>query len=223
MTSSLLRCAAAALAVTVLAGCSGSDSGGSSPEASPSAAATPDPIEDSAACTFLTPAERQQLAGVPVDTVVAASAVREGSGQCRWQESTALIQVTTLPAKEWAKSLPDVVKQLESSTDLSSAQDKKDLDRAKKLLAGAASFTDAQACDAFTTLAELGGAKKGSATTVTSVPITETEAGISAQTCTDGALTSVIYSVPGLQQTAEIDQTVTTVLDAAQDRVAALG
>ncbi|MET1037162.1 MAG: hypothetical protein ABW075_02755 [Aeromicrobium sp.] len=221
MTSSLLRFAVAALAVTVLTACSGSDSDDASPEASPSASATPNPIEESAACSFLTPEERQQLAGVAVDTIVAASAVREGSGQCRWQESAALIQVTTLPAKEWAKSLPDVVNQLESATDLTSAKDKADLDRAKKLLAGAASFTDAEACEAFVTLAELGGAKKGSTTTVTSVPITETESGISAQTCTDGALTSVIYSVPGLKQTDEVDKTVTKILDAAQGRVVA--
>lgn len=218
MTSSLLRGTAVAVALMALSACSGSDE---SPKAEPSATATANPVEDSAACSFLSPAERQQLAGVAVDTIVAASAVREGSGQCRWQESAALIQVTTLPAKEWAKSLPDVVKQLESSADLTSAADKKDLARAKKLLSGAASFTDAQACDAFVTLAELGGEKKGATTTVTSVPITETESGISAQTCTDGALTSIIYSVPDLKLTDEIEKTVTTILDAAQSRVAA--
>ncbi|MCW2839207.1 MAG: hypothetical protein JWR55_690 [Aeromicrobium sp.] len=220
MTSSIARVATLAVALAALTACSGSDE---SPEATatPSASATPDPIEDSAACSFLTPAERQQLAGVAVDTVVSAAAVREGSGQCRWQESAALIQVTTLPAKEWAKSLPDVVTQLESSTDLTSEADKKDLARAKKLLSGAATFTDAEACEAFVTLAELGGEKKGTKTTVTSVPITETESGISAQTCTDGALTSIIYSVPELTLTNEIEKTATTILDAAQVRVAA--
>lgn len=220
MTSSLLRGTVVVVALMALSACSGS--GDEKPAAEPSTE-TPsaNPVEDSAACSFLTPAERQQLAGLAVDTVVAASAVREGSGQCRWQESAALIQVTTLPAKEWAKSLPDVVKQLESSADLTSAADKKDLARAKKLLSGAASFTDAQACDAFVTLAELGGEKKGATTTVTSVPITETESGISAQTCTDGALTSIIYSVPDLKLTDEIEKTVTTILDAAQSRVAA--
>jgi hypothetical protein len=117
--------------------------------------------------------------------------------------------------------LPDVVTQLESSTDLTSEADKKDLAQAKKLLSGAASFTDAEACDAFVTLAELGGDKKGTTTTVTSVPITETESGISAQTCTDGALTSIIYSVPGLTLTDAIEKTATTILDAVQGRVAA--
>lgn len=220
MTSSLLRGAAAVVALLALGACSGSGSD-DEPEVSPSATATPDPVEDSAACSFLTPAERQRLAGVAVDTIVAASAVREGSGQCRWQESAALIQVTTLPAKEWAKSLPDVVEQLESSSDLTSDADKKDLARAKKLLADADSFTDADACKAFVTLAELGGAEKGARTTITAVPITETESGISAQTCSGGALTSIIYSVPGLKQTEQVDKTVTGILEKTHQRVLA--
>jgi hypothetical protein len=221
VTSSLLRGAVAALAVVLLAACSGSDDASPETSATPSTTASAAPLEDSAACSFLTPEERQRLAGVAVDTVVASSPFTAGSGQCRWQDTSALVQVTTLPAKEWAKSLPDVVAQLESSSELSSAADQEDLDRAKKLLAGAASFTDAQACEAFVTLAELGGEKKGSTTTVTTVPITDTESGISAQTCTDGELTSIIYSVPGLKQSAAVDRTVTDVLTSAQERVAA--
>ncbi len=177
-------------------------------------------VSESKACDFLTAAERTELTGKTVDTVVAADAREQGS-QCRWQDSDALIQVTTIPAKEWAKSLPNVVEQLESSSDVSSADDKAELARAKKLLSKAATFTDAQACDAFVTLAELGGEKKGSTTTVTPVPITETETGISAQTCSDGDLTSIIYSVPGLEETKQVDRTVTKILASAQKRVAA--
>ena len=222
MISSLLRGAVAVVAVALLAACSGSDdsSSATSPEPSAASASTP-PVEDSAACTFLTAEERQRLAGSAVDTVAASSPFQDGSGQCRWQESQALIQVTTLPAKEWAKSLPQVVTQLESSADLKSDSDKADLARAKKLLTGAASFTDAQACEAFTTLAELGGEKKGSTTTVTTVPITDSESGISAQTCTGGELTSIIYSVPGLKESKQVDKTLTSVLKSAQKRAAA--
>ena len=224
MISSLLRGAVAVVAVALLAACSGSDdsSSATSPEPSAASASTP-PVEDSAACTFLTAEERQRLAGSAVDTVAASSPFQDGSGQCRWQESQALIQVTTLPAKEWAKSLPQVVTQLESSADLKSDSDKADLARAKKLLTGAASFTDAQACEAFTTLAELGGEKKGSTTTVTTVPITDSESGISAQTCTGGELTSIIYSVPGLAESKQVDKTLTTVLRSVQKRVVAAG
>lgn len=208
-----------AVGLVVLSACGGDSDGSSSaePSATPSSA---EPVKESPACSFLTSAERAKLAGLPVDTVVAADA-REGSSQCRWQESAALIQVTTLPAKVWAKSLPEVVAQLESSSDLSSATDKRDLARAKKLLAGADSFTDAEACKAFVTLAELGGAEKGARTTVTSVPITETESGISAQTCSGGELTSIIYSVPGLKQTKKVDKTVTSILAKAHERAVA--
>ena len=221
MTRRLAPLAAAAL--ILLSACGGSDDGVKDAKASATPSASPTPTaapidEKQIACRLVTAADRAKLAGAAVDDVVAASGA-DGSSQCRWQSTAALIQVTTLPAKEWAKSLPDVVTQLESSSDISSSADKKDLARAKKLLSGAASFTDAQACDAFTTLAELGGEKKGATTTVTTVPITETESGISAQTCSDGDLTSIIYSVPGLKETDEIDVTVTKILASAQQRL----
>lgn len=217
----------AAAALVLLGACGGSDDAdpkaSATPSATASASATAAPIDaEQIACKVVSAGDRQQLAGAAVDEVVAASG-SAGSSQCRWQSATALIQVTTLPAKEWAKSLPDVVKQLESSSATSSAADKKDLAAAKKLLAGAATFTDAQACDAFVTLAELGGDEKGTTTTITTVPITQTESGISAQTCSDGNLTSIIYSVPGLKETKEIDATVTKVLASAHRRVTQQG
>jgi hypothetical protein len=219
---------AVAAALVLLSACNGgsdddASSGQSTATPTPTAASTPAPIDASqVACRLLTASDRAQLAGSAVDEVVAASG-SDGSSQCRWQAERALIQVTTLPAKEWAKSLPDVVQQLESSTDVSSPADQKDLATAKKLLAGAASFTDEQACDAFVTLAELGGDDSGTRTTVTSIPITETESGISGQACSGGELTSVLYSVPGLKQTAAVDRTVSTILDRAQKRLARQG
>jgi hypothetical protein len=216
----------AAAAVILLSACGGSDDeakakASATPSATPSASATPAPVDaETIACKIVTSAERAKLAGAEIDEIVAASGT-DASSQCRWQSEAALIQVTTLPAKEWAKSLPAVVKQLESSSELSAGTDKKDLDAAKKLLAGAASFTDAQACEAFGTLAELGGEKKGTTTTVTSVPITQTESGISAQRCSGGDLTSIIYSVPGLKQTKQVDRDVTRILASAQKRITA--
>lgn len=214
----------AAATVILLSACGGgSDDAEAKPSATPSATATAAPIDpEQVACQLITASERTKLAGTAVDEIVAASGT-EGSSQCRWQSAAALIQVTTLPAKEWAKSLPDIVTQLESSSDLGSAADKADLADAKKLLAGAATFTDAQACEAFTTLAELGGDEAGATTTVTTVPITETESGISAQTCTGGDLTSVIYSVPGLKETDAVDATLTKILGSAQKRLARQG
>lgn len=221
MNSSALRLTTVAAALVLLSACSGGsdEDAAAKPSATPSATATPPPIDaEQIACKLLTPEDRTKLAGTAVDDIVAASGT-EGSSQCRWQSTAALIQVTTLPAKEWAKSLPDVVKQLESSSDISSDADKKDLADAKKLLSGAASFTDEQACQAFVTLAELGGEAKGTTTTITAIPITQTESGLSAQTCVSGELTSIVYSVPGLKETPEVDAAVTEVLKSAQKRV----
>lgn len=215
----------AAAALVLLSACGGSDDADPKASATPSAtaSATAAPIDrDQIACKVLTAADRAKLAGSAVDEIVAATGT-DGSSQCRWQSDTAVIQVTTLPAKQWAKSLPDVVKQLESSGDLTSGKDKKDLEAAKKLLSGADTFDDQQACDAFVTLAELGGEKKGTTTTVTTVPISQTDSGISAQTCSKGTLTSVIYSVPGLKETKKIDRTVTQVLASAHKRATRAG
>ncbi|KAA1395672.1 hypothetical protein [Aeromicrobium ginsengisoli] len=222
-----LRAAALTLAAGLtLAACGGGNGGSDAKAAKPSgptpsatAQATVDPKEPS--CRFLTSSERTKLAGSPVDTVVATSGTA-ASSQCRWQSATALIQVTTLPAQAWAKTLPDAVKQLESSGDVKTGTDKKELARAKKLLSGATSFTGKQACDAFTTLAEIGGAKPGATTTITLVPISEAESGVSAQMCTSGEMTSLIYSVPDLKKTKAVEAAVTSALASAQKRALAL-
>lgn len=215
-----------ALALTVaaglsLAGCGGDDdpkAADPTPKASATTQATVDPKEP--ACAFLTAAERKKLVGSAIDQVVATSGTADSS-QCRWQASSALIQVTTLPAEAWAKNLPSVVAQLEKSGDATSAADKKELARAKKLVAGADSFSGREACDAFTTLAEISGAKKGATTTITVVPITQAESGISAQMCTSGEMTSLIYSVPGLKPGKAVDAAVTQALAAVQKRAVA--
>jgi hypothetical protein len=215
------------VAITVAAGltvaaCSrGSDpkAADPTPSASASPQATVDPKEP--ACTFLTASERKELVGSSIDTIVATSG-SANSSQCRWQASSALIQVTTLPAQAWAKTLPQVVKQLESSGDVKTAADKKELARAKKLLSAASSFTGEQACDVFTTLAEIGGAPDGATTTIAVVPITDAESGVSAQMCTSGEMTSLIYSVPALKKTKAVDAAVTKALASAQKRALAI-
>lgn len=209
-----------AMALLTVAGCSGSDD--PKPKATKGSSAPTADVDEAAACALLTPADRRRLAGMAVDTVLTSDAREGGSSQCRWQADNALVQVTTLPAKAWATSLPDVVAQLETSRQQDSTTDRKDLARAKKLLAGADSFTNAEACSAFTTLAEIGGAKRGATTTITPVPITETEVGLSAQICAKGQLTSIIYSVPGLEETPKVDRTVTSVLRSAHRRVLAV-
>lgn len=209
-----------AVAGLLLAGCGGSVDD-TSAKPTPSASqptATINPKEP--ACSFLSAGERKKLVGSRIDEVVSTGGSGDSS-QCRWQADAAVLQVTTLPAREWAKTLPDVVAQLEKSAE-ATPDDVKDLAEAKKLLTGADSFTDEQACAAFSTLAEIGGADKGATTTITPVPITETEVGLSAQTCSTGELTSLIFSTPGLKQNAKVDAAVTSALKSAQKRAVAI-
>ncbi|AXT86482.1 hypothetical protein C6I20_15745 [Aeromicrobium sp. A1-2] len=209
----------AGAAVLLLSGCGGSnaDSASPTPTTASGSPAAIDPAEP--ACGFLTPPEREALIGSAIDEVVATGGSNDSS-LCRWQAATALLQVTTLPAREWAKTLPDVVAQLEKSG-TTSGDDAKDLARAKKLLTGADSFSDAEACAAFTTLAEIGGADKGATTTIATVPITETESGLSGQICSGGELTSILYSVPDLERTTKVEAAVQKALKAAQARAVA--
>ncbi|MCW2830366.1 MAG: hypothetical protein JWP31_1058 [Aeromicrobium sp.] len=213
----LVLVAAAIVAAVAAVGGGSDDDPGASPSATSSASTPPAIDAGQKACSLLTSGERTRLAGSAVDDIVAAAG-RSGSSQCRWQSDDALVQVTTLPAEQWAKQLPDVVAQLESSGTLTSADDKDDLARAKKLLDGIDSFTGDQACAAFETLSEIDGSPPGTNTTVTALPITETEAGLSGQTCSAGTLTSIIYSVPGLSVTPKSEAALKTALKAAQKR-----
>ncbi|MCW2824030.1 MAG: hypothetical protein JWQ91_947 [Aeromicrobium sp.] len=217
----LLRGSAVAVVLTLaLTGCSGSDSGGSDGSGKADAADPTASVDESKACSFLSAADRKQLAGVALDEVVAADA-RSGGSQCRWSSTKGLIEVTSVPATSWAKTLPDVIDQLGSSSEVKTKQDRKDLARAKKLLADAGSFDGAEACKAFDTLAEIDGADKDTDVAVKYLPISSTEVGVSAQVCSAGVLTSLVYSEPGLVESKAFEKRATAAVRAAQKRATA--
>lgn len=211
----------AGAALLTLTACTSSDD---KPAAEPSATASSDKVDknldESAGCKLLSPAERAALLGSQLDAVVASDA-REGAVQCRWASDNGLIQVTDLAAQDWAKTLPSIVAQMENSTDLQNADDKAQLAEAKKLLKGASSFTGKQACEAFSQLAKISGNKSGSTTTLTYVPISEEAVGISAQTCTGGRLTSLVFSTPKLKKSTSYERKVKVALKAAHQRALA--
>lgn len=212
----LLRGAAVAtVAALSLVACSSSDGSGSTPKASSSPAS----VDESQACAYLSAADRERLAGVALDQVVAADA-RSGGSQCRWSSGKGLIEITSIPSTAWAKTLPKVVSELASSSDVTTAKDKRELARATKLLKGADSFDASQACAAFGTLASLGGAPKDGVA-VKFIPISASEVGVSAQVCSRGVLTSIVYSRPGLVESTAYEKRVTRALRAAQKRATA--
>lgn len=215
-----LAAAAAGVAIVLLSACSSSDSDpSSSPSSSSSSSDSVDPsVDESAGCALLSAPERAALLGSKLDAVVASDA-RKGAVQCRWSSDKGLIQVTDLAAEDWAKTLPDIVAQMEQSTDLQNAKDKAQLAEAKKLLKDAESFTGDQACKAFSRLAQIDGSvQAGTNMTVTYLPITEDSVGISAQICTGGRLTSLVFSTPDLKQSKQYERKVKVALKAAHAR-----
>ncbi|MCW2823180.1 MAG: hypothetical protein JWQ91_97 [Aeromicrobium sp.] len=204
--------------VASLAACSGS-----SGSDGPTGTGTPTPraaVDESKACAYLTAADRRTLAGVALDEVVAADA-RSGGSQCRWSSDRGLIELTSVTSTAWARTLPAVVRQLGESSEAGTAQDRKDLARARKLLAGAGTFDATEACEAFGTLAEIDGSAKDSSVAVKYLPISTSEVGVSAQVCSDGVLTSIVYSEPGLVESPKYAKAVTVALRAAQARATA--
>lgn len=219
-----VRWKATALAVTALltvVGCTSSDD---EPKADPTPTATDEVVDESldenAGCELLDADDRAALLGSNLNAVAAADA-REGAVQCRWASDKGLIQVTDLAAEAWAKTLPEIVAQMEQSAEVQDADGKAQLAKAKKLLSGADSFTGKQACEAFTTLAEIGGDKPGTTTTLSYLPISEEAVGISAQTCSSGRLTSLVFSTPKLKESKAYERKVAAALKAAHARAVA--
>lgn len=216
-----LATAVLAAALVALSACSSSDDDPQSePSASASSEVVDETVDENAGCELLTAAERKRLLGSPIDAVAGADA-RESASQCRWTSDKGLIQVTDLAAEDWAKTLPDIVAQLETSTDLGDADSKAQLAEAKKLLDDADSFTGDQACAAFSKLAEISGDRAGTSTTLTYLPISETAVGISSQTCSGGRLTSILFSTPGLKKSKKVERRVAAALAAAHERALA--
>jgi hypothetical protein len=211
MRSTLL--AVAAVTALALGACSSTEE----PQTEETSEVQDPNLNENAGCELLTAKERSRLLGSKLDSVAQADA-RERGVQCRWQSDKGLIQVTDLQATEWAKTLPDLVANMEKSAELTDQGDKDQLEAAKKLLDGAEDFNAKQACEAFTTLAELGGEKPGTTTTVTYVPIDEQTVGLSAQQCTKGRLTSIIVTKPDLKQSKAFERTVLKALKAAHRR-----
>lgn len=218
------RARAVALVAATLLAVSACTSSDEEPKSEPSTTATDEVVDESvdenAGCELLKPADREKLLGSKLDAVDSADA-RRGASQCRWASDKGLIQVTDLAAQDWAKTLPAIVAEMEQASDLGGADGKAQLAEAKKLLDGADSFTGKQACAAFSKLAEIGGDQAGASTTLTYLPISETAVGISSQTCTDGRLTSIVFSTPELKESKKYERLVAGALKAAHARAVA--
>lgn len=99
-----------------------------------------------------------------------------------------------------------------------SADDKREFAEARKLLADGKDLSASKACEMFTTLSEVGGAAEGAEFVINYVPLTAEQLSITAQTCTDGRFTSVVFAEDGLEESAELEAAIKTALDTAHER-----
>jgi len=159
-----------------------------------------------AACELLTAEEREELAGTPVNHSVPVDSA-SGSYQCRWSTRAdaprrALVQVTSTPAHTWAEDLPAVISQFKESTPQIARRYKAQIDRVVKVLGSSEAVSDADACQLFSTMAEVNGGGEGATRLASFMEIDASTKAISAQTCTDGVFTSVVYGTPDLEPSA---------------------
>ena len=209
---------AAAAALLAVAGCRGGEETKTSPEATATAA-------DASACQLLTAGEREALAGAPVDDVgpIEASSALPAGTQCRWTAGRLLVQVAAQPATDWAQTVPAIFDQLEAPGAGTSKDDLAEITRSRALLKDLDDITEAQSCELFSSLAQIGGFPDDSDTTVSYLPVTDSVLGVSAQTCRDGYFVSIISAGPDLKRSDAINEAAETAVAAAHARAVAQG
>ncbi len=117
---------------------------------------------------------------------------------CQWGTPTAGVQVLDLPADEWIAQLPALIKGLRASGLEIRPDQQRRLDEGLALIDEGASAEEA--CETFSTLAEIQGMPAGSDSVTNIFPSRAEPQAVSAQTCTDGRFVSVTFGSPHLGQ-----------------------
>lgn len=184
------------LLLAPLAGCGGGDQPDADASSSPTASA------EAESCDLLDDEQVTELAGEDL------GAGREASiaGQlpvCQWGDLSGVgVQAGVVDASDWARSLPDVVEQLEASGIVDDEMNTQRLEDAAGLVASGDTIPADQACELFGDLAEIGGQGADAEVTVSLVPSSADPQAITAQACRDGVYTTVLVTRPGLTDTA---------------------
>ena len=211
------RFAAASVFTLILTGCGGSDEPAeeSAPEttdSSSSSSPTESPSDtEAASCPDLfTDKQAAELVGSDVGT--AEEAEVEGLPACQWGSPNTGVQVIALPADEWIAQLPALIDALEQSGLSISPDQQQRLDEGRELISGGADASPDEACELFSTLAEVQGMPSGSDSVTNLFPNQEQPEVVSAQAYTDGRFTSVTFGSPDLRK--DVDAAVAAVEDA---------
>lgn len=207
-----MRAAAALLGLVLLSACSGGQDEAEAPTSPQPSAEGP-----SVACGLLDGEQREDLTGRPVDTVTDPARAALGL-QCRWAEGTTFIEVSSLDAGSWARSLPDLIEGLTGSGRDVDEDEQARLDEIVDLVEGRESLSADDACDLFPTIAAAVAGEEAD-DFVLFVPIRsnsgESAIGVQAQTCTDGVFSSVVFAAPGVTESDEVRARARTALEQA--------
>lgn len=201
------------LGTMLLAGCS-SSAGGDVPAAgdapTPTAAVSEPAVESptqagEAACALVDADQVTALAGQaldgPYETNVAGN---EGFPACVWGDPAGTtVQVSRIPAEDWAARLPEMLQQLEASGMVDDAENTRKIREASELVGSGEQLEAAQACDVFSTMVEIAGGAPGQTETVNIVPTLEDPQALTGQACADGFFSSVLVMRSGITGAAE--------------------
>lgn len=162
----------------------------SAPAASPTESAAGDP------CSLLTAKDARKILGGPVQDPEPGDLA--GLPQCVWpaKTGTSRVQVASIDASTWSRSLPDILQQLEASIP---ASDKSNLDKLRKgadLVESGQDLDSDEACSLFSDMLEVQGQPPGSKSIVSVFPSLDKAQAVSAQICTNGHYTTVTTTDP---------------------------
>lgn len=224
------------LGAMLLAGCASVTGGDASPAGeAPSAAdsgsgieapETPDGVETpetpsaATACALVEADQVTALAGQPLDGPrLGKVAGDDGIPACVWGDPAGTtVQVSRVPAEEWAEQLPEVLVQLEATGMVDDAENTRKIREASELVATGETLDAGQACAMFSTMLEISGAEPGQTGTVNLVPSREAPQALTAQSCTDGVFSSVLVIKSGItgadEEIATIEQALAAVAGA---------
>lgn len=159
--------------------------------------------EDQQGCSLLTSKERRSIAGERLDAVPPSQPV-EGTLACRWVRSLSAPSPTSLSvearrADQWVLGLPQQIDAAVASGRSERKFTKRLLAAKKRVLERADEIGGREACRMFSLLVEINGGKKGAPQLVLFLPAESGAVTTTAQRCTNGVHTLLIYKEMGLQ------------------------
>lgn len=217
------------LSVTLLGGCASPTAGdgrAADGAAAPVRASTPvedpAPATGAAACSLIEADQVSALAGRTLDgpheTTVAGD---EDFPACVWGDPAGTtVQVSRVPAEDWAERLPEMLQQLEATGMVDDAENTRKIREASGLVDAGEQLDAGKACEIFSTMIEIAGGGPGRTESVNIVPTLEDPQALTGQSCSDGVFSSVLVMRDGITGAAEeiavVEQALAAVTAAAR-------